>query len=85
MKIFYDSPNYYYRFLQSDLSFLTEVLSGRTSARLEKIMIEKSCQLLQEVVFSALQSTTPEAFESLEIPPKLKCSPSKRSILISSK
>lgn len=72
MKMFYASPNYYYKFLKSDLSFLADVLINRTSAKLEKIQVEKSCQLLQEVVYGVIASTAAEVFEQTEVPKQLQ-------------
>lgn len=72
MKIFQESPNYFFQFLKSDLDFLSDVLGYRTSVRLEQVHVIKSRDFLQERIVSMLQSINLEQLLNDEIPYHLK-------------
>ena len=72
MKIFQESPNYFYHFLKLDLSFLSDVLGYRTSVILEKVHLEKAHDFLQKRIVLLLKSAKLSAVASTAIPLELQ-------------
>lgn len=72
MKIFEESPNYFYQFLKLDLSFLSDVLGCRTSVKLEQVHIEKSQHFLHEKIASLIEKVNYTDIMNTQIPPMLQ-------------
>ncbi len=55
-QLFDESPNYFCQFLKSDCSLLSEVLTERTSLKLETIQVSNGLQFIKEFIYGQLLS-----------------------------